>query len=233
MEQKRIFRSSIGGFHKEDVNNYIAELSRRMEELSATRQQTEQRMLLLQEESEQKSRDVTRLERELFEAREQLEAARSGNELLLEKARSHFEDKARAARELGELRDELSGLRHSIPQLTERAERFDLQSKQIAEVLIDARAEAERIVEAAQVTSDVIHARLRDEIARVSDTLGRIFSDYATLQQQARQQTAQLDGMLQQLFDELEDTKARIDRVLPKEAQKVELPAEEAPAPAQ
>ena len=37
-----MFRTSLSGFHKEDVNRYIAELSKKIEDVSARCQKAEQ-----------------------------------------------------------------------------------------------------------------------------------------------------------------------------------------------
>ena len=94
LEQKRMFRTSLSGFHKDDVNRYIAELSKKIEESSACCQQAQSELEALRNERNEAQKDREELKKELEQTNARLEALQSGNDVLMEKAREHFEDRA-------------------------------------------------------------------------------------------------------------------------------------------
>ena len=102
-----MFRTSLSGFHKEDVNRYIAELSKKIEDVSARCQKAEQEAGELRGERDRAQQDGEQLRQELEQANKRLESLQSGNDVLMEKARKHFEDEARAAKEEDELRQDV------------------------------------------------------------------------------------------------------------------------------
>ena len=213
MEQKRMFRTSLSGFHKEDVNRYIAELSKKIEEVSARCQKAEQETDGLRGERDRAQQESEQLRQELEKANARLESLQSGNDVLMEKARKHFEDEARAAKEEDELRQRVAELEARIPELEQRAGRYEKEALSIAQTLIGAREESERIVAAARDNARLVQEQLRQEVARVAGALDRRTADYVEIREGTQRYGEQLRVMMQTLFDELELTKGHLSAI--------------------
>ena len=213
LEQKRMFRTSLSGFHKEDVNRYIAELSKKIEDVSARCQKAEQEAGELRGERDRAQQDGEQLRQELEQANKRLESLQSGNDVLMEKARKHFEDEARAAKEEDELRQRVAELEARIPELEQRAGRYEKEALSIAQTLIGAREESERIVAAARDNARLVQEQLRQEVARVAGALDRMTADYVEIREGTQRYGEQLRVMMQTLFDELELTKGHLNAI--------------------
>ena len=208
-----MFRTSLSGFHKEDVNRYIAELSKKIEEVSARCQKAEQETDGLRGERDRAQQESEQLRQELEKANARLESLQSGNDVLMEKARKHFEDEARAAKEEDELRQRVAELEARIPELEQRAGRYEKEALSIAQTLIGAREESERIVAAARDNARLVQEQLRQEVARVAGALDRMTADYVEIREGTQRYGEQLRVMMQTLFDELELTKGHLSAI--------------------
>lgn len=78
LEQKRMFRTSLSGFHKEDVNRYIAELSKKIEDVSARCQKAEQEAGELRGERDRAQQDGEQLRQELEPGKQEAGVAAVG-----------------------------------------------------------------------------------------------------------------------------------------------------------
>ncbi|NLT58750.1 MAG: hypothetical protein GXX99_07295 [Clostridiales bacterium] len=215
MEQRRIFRTSFNGFHREDVNRYISEISKKLEECGVARRQAEVLFETTARERDELKNERERLTAELAEARSRMATIQSGNELLLEKTKGYFDDKAKSTQEIQDLREQLARLEQSLPALNERAERFEQSTRQIAEVLISARAEADRIVGAARENAAMIRARLQGDAGRVYAVVGRMVEDYAGIREGMSHYSRQLEAMLEDLYAELTGAQKNFQQALP------------------
>lgn len=211
LEQKRLFRTSLNGFRKEDVNRYIAELSQRYAELAEKIQHVEQERDLLRGERDEARSKTNSLTEELAKQQERLASLQSGNDVLMEKARLHFEEKARASREEEELRNRLAELEQRIPELENRAQRYEQESTLIGQTLIDARQESERIRNAAQDTARLVHQQLQQEISRVAASIDDVANSYQEIQAGTQRYSEQMRTMMETLLRELQETRSHIN----------------------
>ena len=230
LEQKRMFRTSLSGFHKDDVNRYIAELSKKIEESSACCQQAQSELEALRNERNEAQKDREELKKELEQTNARLEALQSGNDVLMEKAREHFEDRARASHEEQELRQRVAELEARIPELEERAKRYEKESLYIAQTLIGAREESERIVAAARDTASLVREQLRQEIARVAGAVDRMTSDYVDIREGTQRYSEQMRVMMESLFHELEVTRNHLTAIEVAPPEQADPQQETAPA---
>ena len=167
----------------------------------------------LRGERDRAQQDGEQLRQELEQANKRLESLQSGNDVLMEKARKHFEDEARAAKEEDELRQRAAELEARIPELEQRAGRYEKEALSIAQTLIGAREESERIVAAARDNARLVQEQLRQEVARVAGALDRMTADYVEIREGTQRYGEQLRVMMQTLFDELELTKGHLNAI--------------------
>ena len=91
-----MFRSSFRGFHKDDVNRYIAELSKRMEETELTCRQAEEASETMRRSLELSRAEADSLKKQAESLERQLASLQANNELLYKKNRTYAEEKTAA-----------------------------------------------------------------------------------------------------------------------------------------
>ena len=165
--RKEKFRGAIGGYNKEDVNNYIEEISRKysanLSELEKKADRLERKINALEEEAEERAQaeqnNVSKSEydEKIAELNLAIDALKSENEALI-RERDELADKLSSLTEESESRDELF----------EKSAKYDQVSAQIGSMIVSANARAESIVTEAE-----IKARLSSK-AMVDTTMERL-----------------------------------------------------------
>ena len=208
-----MFRTSLSGFHKEDVNRYIAELSKKIEEVSARCQKAEQETDGLRGERDRRSRRASSSGRSWRRQTPGWSRCSRATTCSWRRRASTLRTRPGPAKEEDELRQRVAELEARIPELEQRAGRYEKEALSIAQTLIGAREESERIVAAARDNARLVQEQLRQEVARVAGALDRMTADYVEIREGTQRYGEQLRVMMQTLFDELELTKGHLSAI--------------------
>lgn len=195
------FRSAISGYNREDVNRYILELNRRLEEQQAlllqAGEETEALRIALQAEKEAAAQQkktaetaITEAENVIASMREEAERLRAEKERLQAEALAGTAraDRAQASLEkaqqdLRKLEEELS-LRPQADPCSEKSMKYDQISAQIGDILINANQSAENILQSAHAQASRIVTETEEEAnyirTRLSDTADEMLSHIST-----------------------------------------------------
>ncbi len=205
MESSKIFRNAVGGFHKDDVMNYIANLS---SEIELLKEEKERECAALSEQLAQKTGQMEELERKLTD---ELGAARARAESLakeLEELRGqgaslseeYLHCRAERERLAGELeaeRTRAGKLERENRGLAERARQYDESTRQIADTIVKARVDADAITQNALKNADVIRKNVAEEIGGITSAVAALRRDYAEMRRSVEERMENLSAELQ------------------------------------
>lgn len=165
------FRTAVGGYNKDDINNYIRETNA---SFLASSKEYEDRIHDLSTSVAERDRTIAELKKKLSAADgEELSKLRLKNGELSDALASVGEENRRSGERIKELERELAELRAAeaeeaeeepVPEEKQKAEAYDKVSAQIGRILLDARENAESVIAAAQSEADEIRAQARDEL---------------------------------------------------------------------
>ncbi len=173
MSKMVAFRTSLSGFNKKDVNNYIAESSaefaRIEEESSAKIDAITKELDAVKGEKDTVSAELESARAELEGARAELESVRAEFERLSSSAFATKEEFSRVEGERDDLkaqleaiiaeRDALKAENAVIPTLKDKAERYDAMSGELGEMIISAKKTSCEIIAGAEADAE----QLRNE----------------------------------------------------------------------
>ncbi len=156
-EKMVYFRTSLGGFNREDVNSYIEKLNGEFAERERTaKRKTDALESKLAELENAKSE----LERALARA-SALETAAAEREKLIAEQLARIEEQNRTIdalrRERGEAQSRAESLDERLASLSDaiaKSEKYDDVSAQIGEIILSAKSTADEIIEAAKREAD-------------------------------------------------------------------------------
>ena len=171
------FRTAVGGYNKDDINNYIRETNA---SFLASSKEHEDRIHDLSTAVAERDRLIAELKEKLAAVDDaEITDLRRQNSVLSESLTEARSENTRSANMINSLRQELTELRsaeaqigaenESVPGDKQKAEAYDKVSAQIGRILLDARENAESVVAAAQNEAEAIRAEARDELARSRD----------------------------------------------------------------
>ncbi|MBQ3077462.1 MAG: hypothetical protein IJC43_06370 [Clostridia bacterium] len=206
-----MFRSSFRGFHKDDVNRYIAELSKRMEETELTCRQAEEASETMRRSLELSRAEADSLKKQAESLERQLASLQANNELLYKKNRTYAEEKTAALQREQQLLARVAELEAQLPTLEAAARRYDSQAQLIAETLVDARVQSDRLLRTAGERAELVRQQLRGEVARVSDSVDRMAESYRDVQDGISRYSLQMKAMMESLLEELLRTRRHLD----------------------
>ncbi len=156
-EKMIYFRTSLGGFNKEDVNSYIEKLNAEFSE----REKSARKKL---EAAEEKLTDLERLKSELEQALDKiskLESAAESREKLIKEQLQRIDEQAAEIEALAcsksSAESEAARLAERIESLSEiiqKSQKYDGVSSQIGEIILSAKSTADEIVSQAQRESE-------------------------------------------------------------------------------
>lgn len=165
------FRTAVGGYNKDDINNYIRETNA---SFLASSKEYEDRIHDLSTSVAERDRTIAELKKKLSTADSgELSRLRLKNGELSDALASVGEENRRFGERIKELERELAELRAAeaeeaeeepVPEEKQKAEAYDKVSAQIGRILLDARENAESVIAAAQSEADEIRAQARDEL---------------------------------------------------------------------
>ncbi len=152
------FRSAIGGYNREDVNRYILDINRELQEKSALADDAAARASALGAELETVTADKTALEGIRASLQEAIDQLKEENESLREKLAAVEAENARLV---------------VSPEDGDKSQKYDRISAQIGDIMISANTSADAIVaaandHAAKIISDT-ETEANDIRARLSD----------------------------------------------------------------
>ena len=186
-----VFRSALSGYNREDVNRYILDLNRRMEEqqdsIRRTSEETEARIADLRKKHDEAVSQTAEAQKAVSEAenviaalREELDHLRHEAENLrnavsteTSRAAAAEDSLAQAQKTISALEQELSS-RPAGEDSTEKSQKYDQISSQIGDILINANQSADKILTSAHIQASRIVTETEEEAnyirTRLSDT---------------------------------------------------------------
>ncbi len=192
-ENMPTFRTAIGGYNKEDINNYIREIN--ADFLTAT-QEYEARINLLEKAVRERDDNLSELKKEidsLSEGKKNAEetdalvtALRERCETMADEVAKLKEDKLasdlreeESARRIEELQSLIDELRQQEEdgELSRKAEMYDKMSGQLGRVMLDARENAGEIVAQAQKNAAAVRAEAETALSEAEGEAERIIKD--------------------------------------------------------
>lgn len=184
------FRTAIGGYNKEDINNYIREIN--ADFLTATRE-FEDRINSLEKAVRERDDNLSELKKEIGllsadkkaaeEADALVMALRERCETMAEEVAKLKEDKLASdlreeasARRIEELQSIIDELRQQEEdgELSHKAEMYDKMSGQLGRVMLDARENAGEIVAQAQKNAAAVRAEAETVLSEAEGEAERI-----------------------------------------------------------
>lgn len=189
-ENMPTFRTAIGGYNKEDINNYIREIN--ADFLTATRE-FEDRINSLEKAVRERDDNLSELKKEIDllsadkkaaeEADALVTALRERCETMAEEVAKLKEDKLASdlreeasARRIEELQGIIDELRQQEEdgELSHKAEMYDKMSGQLGRVMLDARENAGEIVAQAQKNAAAVRAEAETALSEAEGEAERI-----------------------------------------------------------
>ena len=213
MDNKRVFRTSLGGFNKEDVSRYIGELGRKVDAAVGDCTKAEEKAAIAQKELAAVTAESSDLSVQLENLKAEYATLQEMNVAMTEKSRTHYEDKVKAAKESNALYARIAELEGEMPVLIERAERYERNAIHIADAMISAREESERIINKAVNTASEIRIQLSAEINKVGDEAEKIDREYLRIRDDTYSCTEKLHSVLDSLCIELEGVRGRLSEL--------------------
>ncbi len=182
--EKALFRKSLGGFKKKDVNSYIESLNRKFtDELGSEKELVDEmsgKLRSAETELDEITKKADSLFGELSECREKLGEADS-------RARQLEDRSAEDSAEIDRLRSEIEGLREKLGEADKEIERLKKAAEEAnanADPCADARAEAAVILAGAKRKAGLLNMRSQrqqDEIRKaLAEEMEKIVSEYVS-----------------------------------------------------
>lgn len=207
MSDKKVkFRQSISGFNREDVNNYISDMTAK--HLKET-QEDKKTIAQLEEK-------LKKLENELEECREEYEKEKENAEnqrisdlTALNEDLTAENEKLKA--EISELTNEVTEYRKAQEEtaaLWEKSSKYDEVSSQIGSLIVSANAEASGIIARAKLKACAVSNRMIEETKDRLTEMGDKYTKSVT------DKTLELTGGLKDLAEKAEDFKKETDNKL-------------------
>ncbi len=151
-----LFKSSVGGYNKAEVDTYIHHISHKMER---EKKDYERRIEILEAE-------ITKLNNEKTE----IEALLKEDEAIIGAFRSQIcDDQAAAEKFVTPDEETTENVFSEATEILEKSKRYDEISRQLGEIIIKANADAAEIVRDAKAEAAAIKAAAADEIKRTAD----------------------------------------------------------------
>lgn len=207
MSDKKVkFRQSISGFNREDVNNYISDMTAK--HLKET-QEDKKTIAQLEEK-------LKKLENELEECREEYEKEKENAEnqrisdltALNEKLTAENEKLTAENSELNNKVTEFIKVQEKTEALWEKSSKYDEVSNQIGSLIISANAEASGIVARAKLKACAVSNRMIEE---TKDSLTELGDKYT---KEVTNKTLELTDALKVLAEKAESFKKETDNTL-------------------
>ena len=237
-EKMVYFRTSLGGFNREDVNSYIEKLNGEFAERERTaKRKTDALESKLAELENAKSE----LERALARA-SALETAAAEREKLIAEQLARIEEQNRTIdalrRERGEAQSRAESLDERLASLSDaiaKSEKYDDVSAQIGEIILSAKSTADEIIEAAKREADDMRRTADEQLENaaasfnVKSQIKKIANDsYSALTAQTEQTAALLHALAEnigkssaELDDRLASGKSDAEAAIGAEAAKI------------
>lgn len=196
MESQRIFRTAIGGFKKEDVLAYIANLSEMIDTLKAEQQReidsyhaSIEELKQQLEDSGSKAASAAAKSEENAHRAADAEAKNAALSAEYIAVRTDAEQRGQA---LAEMQERFARLEQENAALREKAAEYDSMTRQIGDVMLRARQDAEQITSNALKNADIARANLAKEVGDASKTVAAAAADFAAESGALREETAAL-----------------------------------------
>lgn len=208
---KTVFRSSLGGFNKQDVNNYISELS---ENFAAREKEHLDEIASLREKlsaAEEKNISAASLSAELDNAKSEL----SKSEAVIAANREELEKKDNEISALGEALNEtkakLISAEEKLEVLSsseEKLREYDRMSAKVGELMVNASASADRIKSEAQFSADETLRVAKEKEKQLIDEYNKTLSDLNS------KLKGLAEGGMNDIAESMRDAQRKIDSIM-------------------
>ncbi len=210
MDQKRVFRNSMMGFNKDDVNKYISELSRKLDGVLSERdkaietlEEAKHHYALAMDENDKIKENMQAKDAEI-------NSLKRANETMQDRAKAHYEERIKNAKEFEALNARLSGLEGDIPELKTRAEKYERNAMHIAEAMISAREEAEHILNKAMSDAAFVREQILKELDSIGSRADELGQKYDDVRNSTFEATERFKEVIDSLYGELEGARKKI-----------------------
>ncbi len=195
MEENIPFRTSLMGFHKEDVMKYIAQLQASLAEHSGNRDQTERDIAGRDQEIISLKAENDRLTAQLRETERRL----------AEKERECADAIERAEQERSDLEQEFGRkLEERVGRANESEEKLKSIQAQIGSLMLDAQLYADKIVEQAEGRVASLTTEYKETARSVSEDITRFTADLSDTTEALNRSLGSLKERLTSISDKLE-----------------------------
>lgn len=172
-EKMVYFRTSFGGFNREDVNSYIEKLNG---ELAERERSTKRKVDALETRLTELEGAKADLERALTRITE-LEEAAAAREKLITEQLEHIEAQKHTIETLrhenGEAQSRADSLNERLASLSDaiaKSEKYDDVSAQIGEIILSARGTADEIIENAKREAELMRHSADEQLKNAADS---------------------------------------------------------------
>lgn len=167
-----IFRSAIGGFHRQDVMEYIGRTQKQAEENTAWLESQVEQLQKSEEEArsalQECRQERDRLAAELKEMTSKYNSAKNNWESQAQAKESSRRDVVQRDQTIRDLTEENQQLFHRVQELESHMENLRRQKEQLAQLELDAHQRADEVVEQAQSRAQVIAAEAETQAQAVT-----------------------------------------------------------------
>lgn len=171
-EKMVYFRTSLGGFNREDVNSYIEKLNG---ELAERERLAKRKVDALEARLAEAESAKAELERTLTRLAE-LEEAAAAREKLITEQLEHIEAQKQTIdtlrRENGEAQSRADSLNERLTSLSDaitKSEKYDDVSAQIGEIILSAKGSADEIIENAKREAEALRHSADEQLRNAAD----------------------------------------------------------------
>lgn len=209
-EGRKQFRTSVSGFNKKDVENYINSLAGRLDE-------AEDRCLRA---DEARRAEAEALKGRISEAQRDRDGARKESERLIEAAGmltaelSALRASLTAEKEASEaLKEKIYEYERILPGLRQKAANYDRQMLKISQVMVGVRQEAEAIIEKAEKRARELKAAAKDEVRALEEQLEALCLAYADVAASFGEDFAAVKGAIDRLGAYIDATNEKLSEI--------------------
>ncbi len=210
MENKRVFRTALGGFNKEDVNRFISELSRHLDECVNYAKDCEERINAAEQRIAELQIEYENKAREADEVYDKLESCSQSLISMRERSHQLVEEKIKLAREVDKYKTIATKPAEVDPEVLEKARRYEQNSMHIANAMISAREEADKIIDNAISIGADVRRKIQADTSKVYQEIERANFEYSEIQQGINRYTEQMRTILEAVFVELDGSQIRM-----------------------
>ena len=211
-KEQVIFKTKVfGGFEKEDVLSYISKIKEENDSKVVDLEENLKKMTeagdILRCQIGTFEEKISLLENQLNEKGKRIDEMSGHIDSLKKEVSDSEEEKKELTGEIDSLKNENESLVKEVSDFREKAVQFDEMKVSIADILIDARREAEKVIESADREADKITGRAYAATGKVAEEMAKLKSDISGVRDN-------LVGLTDAFNDRLDEIEKVIDEII-------------------